>query len=237
MFTATVTHEDIINQEGVLDSYLREQLDWNTKIENAKVFVRQELKNSSKQLKKLCVPLYFKNEDDETSLSSSGSFESEITSQDLVERLRFCVNASSVTDNVTFTLYGSNDETTFVQVKGIKPDGTVINNIVLTQNGEDSFVVQKAYDYYYIWVSGTASFEAYMVETTFELPVLYKAIEYIYKDLQGEPGSNFDAKAEFYAGMYNDAFNTALYSYDKDLSGDIEDTEQDNNMQVLRYYR
>jgi hypothetical protein len=236
MFTATVTHEDIINQEGVLDSYLREQLDWNTKIENAKVFVRQELKNSSKQLKKLCVPLYFKNEDDETSLTSSGSFQSEITSQDLVERLRFYVNASSVTNNVTFTLFGSNDGTTFTQVKGIKP-GTVIDNIVLTQNGEDSFIVQRSYDYYYITVSGTASFEAYMVETIFELPVLFKAIEYIYKDLQAEQGSNFDAKAEFYAGMYNDAFNTALYSYDEDLSGNIEDTEQDNNMQVLRYYR
>jgi hypothetical protein len=236
MFTATVTHEDIINQEGILDSYLRDLLDWNTKIENAKIFVRQELKNNSKQLKKLCVPLYFKDSNNGTALSSSGSFTSEETEQDIVERLRFVVNVSSLTLNVTFTLFGSNDLNTYEQVSLINPNGDVFNNLVFTENGEQSLVIQKAYDYYYITVSGTASFIAYLVETTFELPVLYKSIVYIYKDLQAEPNSNFDGKAEYYEGLYQEAFNTALYSYDEDLSGTIEDTEQ-KQMQVIRYYR
>jgi lysophospholipase L1-like esterase len=231
MFSAIVTHEDIIQQEGVLDSYLREELDWLPKIENAKKFVRQELKNNAKQLKKICVPLYFKDSAGLTTLTET----SVTTDEDIIERLRLVVNVSSLTGNVIFTLYGTND-TVFEQVKGLSPDGTVLNNLLFTTNGTDTFIIQKAFKYYYLDVSGTSTFEAYLVETTFEQPVLFKALEYIYKDLQGEPNSNFEAKSEFYAGLFNDSFQTALYSYDSDLSGTVEETEQNYN-QVIRYLR
>jgi hypothetical protein len=182
---------------------------------------------NGKELKKICIPLYLAKE------TNSGSYEGEAC-LDNVERLRLVIDAEC-TDDTHFRLKGSDTKDgAFIPIPLIDAEGAENYTISFSGIEKKTAVIVQAHKYYKISVEGETerTFTAYLIETTFELPVTFKSLEFIFKDLQAEQNSNFEGKSEYYRDIYNDAMANVVYSYDENEDGIADETEINNTKTI-----
>ena len=206
MLITKVKHADLINLEPTLTDYLRsDEVDLGQKIIEAKEELQIKIKNSGMMLRKLCTPL------DLTDAT--------LSDEDVIERTRLVIDTSAVTDEATFTLEGSAD------------DGdnytTIKNDIIVTEIGEYTCTFEDTYKKYRLTKSGTITFTAYLVETTWELPHKYLTLSIIYKALEALKGDFYMDKRLYYEAKFESAFKNATYSYDETDDNEIGRGEMD----------
>lgn len=216
MLRSFITHSDILKVEPALTDYLRsDQSDFSGLVSQAKTFLEQEVKNRGLELKKLC-----------TKLTLTDSTKSD---KDHVERTRIVIDATSVSGSPTWVLQGTNDESNETWTTVL--DGS---DLTLSADGQVTKTFSDTYDYYKLTKTGTATYTAYLVETSWELPHIYLSLHLIYKQLEALEGDAWASKAEMYFERYQYVMNNVKYSYDADEDGTVYEDEMKNNRVMFR---
>lgn len=211
-------------EPSIEDYYRTSQTSWDTQISVGLREVIQDLKNLNKKVKMFCTPYTLQAE---TTVSTT-TIGTATTTEEIVERMMFVVNATGAG---TWTLKGSNDGTTFYTVTTL----TTALTTALTLNG----LFNTPYKFYRIDYAGSSStFSAYLVETSFYLAHVYKALHIIYMSLtnEAEADSVFRFKSDYYHQQYMNQMNNMNASYDSDLSGSIDEDEI-SQLKVMRLTR
>lgn len=209
MLITKITHSDVIALESELDKYLSEsEVNFDAKIAEAKKILEDLISHRSLLLRKICTPL--------TLTDATKSDEDEI------ERRRVVINTTALTDEATILFEGTNDSDN-------ETWSTVKDDIVITEEGEYTFKINDTYKYYRLTASGTITYTAYLVETAWELPHLYKSLELIYHSLNALSGDVYLEKAMYYKDLFNESFQNAPYSYDADDDDDVDETDVEVN--------
>lgn len=210
--------EEIISRENSLQEFLfDEELDFEGKTEHALSEMIQDIKSAGMKISKLNTPLTLE-------IDGTKSLE------DNVERLRVIVTTTSLTGNATGVLSGTNDsdDETWTVIK---------NNIIISEIGEYSFIIDNPFKYYKLVLTGTIEATAQIIENVWELPLLFLTTSLIYRALSALADDNYYNKAEYYLKVYNDTFQTVAASYDYDLDGTIDDAETEKTTKEIRFLR
>lgn len=211
MLKTYVTNEDIIEFEPSLDDYLRStQTDFQDQIDKTFEILVQDLKSNGLKIKNLCTPLSLQSSVTKTTSFTGTGVEDEI------ERRFWILTVTANTGTCTFTLDGSNDNTTF----------TTIIMQAITGTGTYTNLVTDLYDYYRVNFAGTsATYSSSLVEESFFMAHLYLTIWNIYTSLQSMVGDFWESKAVKYWELYQSTLRSIKYSYDEDDSGSVGEDE------------
>ena len=208
MFESQLVSSDLVQSEKVLNELKFEsQSNFDSVIAESKRELIERLKSKGLILKRLCTHLTIPND-------------GTASAEDVIERQRIVITTTAHTGAVTFTLKGCNT------LDGAYTTATTISVASADDDGvfTDSFT-DYSYKYYKLTASGTVTFTAYLVEVSFELAHKYLTLYKIFFAM-AMSDSMYATKAELYQQMYDNAFQTAVYSYDKDDSGSIDENEQ-----------
>lgn len=220
MRLAYIDHEDLLNQESSLELYLGELSDWQSKINQAELIVTSQIKNSGRKIRLLNTPFYFEDSSGNTKIETAAAFTSEKTDEDSVERGRFVIEVTVHSGStLSVKVSGTNDDSSEVY--------ETVAQIAVDRVGEYSARIIKPFKFYKLEVSAstTRTFKAFLIEDVFFLPVLFKAIALVYLDLKNEPDSNWESKFKDYEQLYNEAFESLLFSYDTNEDGSLQSNE------------
>ena len=238
MIETNLLHEDLINNEPMLESHLhKSQVDYQQAIKTAYRLMIQDIKNQNLFIRKLCKKLWLQ----ETSATATAAVYTSATSkEDFVERNRWVINVSALSSGpAIFHLQGRNKATeTF----------TTINTQQVVEPGVHKFLVTDAlpnteleiYRYYRIYKSDTSStvtFKSYLIEMTYENLHLWKTLSLIFETLAVKGEDIFRSKAEKYAEMYNYYLVNNKYYYDANDDGEINEVEQEADYRKIRLIR
>lgn len=217
MIVTFLDHSAVVKRETSLDQYLFEdEVSFNDKIGEALDEIIQILKNNSRKVRLYCTPLVLQESEAQTTSKNGESF------TDTIERMMWVVKSTANSGNSVFTLYGSNDDSTFYE----------IDTIVTAEIGTFNLKFRTPYKYYRIdWAGTTCTYESYLVESNFYLSHLYKTLEIIYRALQNESPMYKD-KADFYMNKFDVAMDAMVTSYDADDDGEVEIGEEDDKLQA-----
>lgn len=208
MLKTFVDQSELLKYEPKLTDYLATgQSDFSVIINSAAEIFTQDLKANNVELKKICVPLVLHTSGSETTSKTGDVVE------DTLERRLLYIDQTAVSGTSVFTLYGSNDKTTWTEAK------TVNSNSIETVK----VLFDDVYTYYRLDYSGTTStYEAKLYEEVFQIAHIFLALSMIYKTLQNQADSVWEAKAVDYEDKYNRRLEKIIYGYDENLSGGID---------------
>ena len=204
MIETFIDHTDVTKREPSLLDWLRQdEVNFEVIVDEAKEVLEQDVRARGYKLKYLC-----------THLDLEDGVKSE---QDYIERNRLIIEASAITDVPVFTLSGTNDLTSETY--------TEIEDIQIPEIGTHTFTFNKLYKYYKLDLTGTCTFEAYLVERSFDYALINLDLSMIFKS-RARLDDEFDSKAEYYYRMYEKFLDDSRFSYDENEDGVIKEEEQ-----------
>lgn len=218
----TYVSTDVLHQfEPTLSGYYPTgYTSWSVQVALALRELIQDLKKLSKKVKLFCTPLTLQAE-----ITATGNMTgTATTSEDVVERMMFVINCTGAG---TFTLYGSNDNTTFVQVTSLTTaltSATTLNTMFTTP-----------YKYYRLDYTGSGSvYSGYLVETSFFLAHSYLSLALVYQLLSDNSDDFWKQKFQYYMDKYQYEMTNLVASYDESEDGVIDEGEENLTIKVVR---
>lgn len=211
-----VENSELTGYHPAIDNYLSSQ-DITTQKGNAEKWLIARMKNDNVRLRQLMLPLNL-------------TIDTSIEEEDQIERLRLVVNLISVPSAITtFTLQGSDDNSTFTDI--------VTLDFSVLQKGNRSVSFTRPYKYYKLTASpSTTPTEAYLVETTFDLVLSYVTIAYICNSLRKTAGDIWSELYERYISDAVEAFSTLVFPKDIDDDGAYGNDEEKENVKSIRLF-
>ena len=181
-----------------------------TQKSNGEKWLITRLKNDNVKLRQLMLPLNL-------TLNTS------VEESDGVERLRLVVNLSSApVATTTFTLKGSNDNSTFTTVTTLQ--------FTALQSGIRSVTFNMPYKYYELTCSHSVTpLESYLVETTYDLVLTYITLYYICNSLRKTAGDVWAELADVYHNNAVEAYSTMVFPRDIDEDGEYGTLDETMN--------
>jgi len=184
---------------------------------NGEKWLITRLKNDNVKLRQVMLPL-------DLVLNTS------VNEEDEIERLRLAINLSSApAQTTTYTLQGSDDDTTFETVTTLA--------FTTLQSGLRSITFNRPYKYYKLTCSHSVTpTEAYLIETTFDLVLAYITLAYICNSLRKTSG---DVWAELYDSFMNnavEALSILVFPKDIDNDGTYGTTQELSNTRSTELY-
>lgn len=221
MIITKVTYADLLKYEPPIvrrgdpsNTYVDEYEDFITK---AKDVLTSDIKSMGYKLRLLCTPL---------TLSTSKSIKDEI------ERTRLIVDVSANSGEVTLTLSGTNDESneTWDEVGSIVCGTDAEDDVEATGSlGEQTTTFEKIYKYYKLestpTTTGTITYTAYLVERSFELPLIYLSLYLIFASKSKIANDDYYNKTEQYKTLYENILKSNFFSYDSNEDGEADEDE------------
>lgn len=216
MIESRLKHEDLLNDEPMLDDYLRsDELDLKDVIKEALTDFMHDLIERGYEVRKLSKRLYIV---EAKTLTTSDHTSEWIT--DSGQRLRLVANVSTITSNPVISLYGRNTSS---------ETGTLITQMTTSQSGEITEIIEVPYKQYQVVISGQNNnmvanvfLISTMEERIHKLLCFYKA----FNRMRIRTGNDMYAdKAREYYEMYKDKLNNTRLVYDIDDSGTITEDE------------
>lgn len=219
-----ITQERILQGEPHLDSYLAEnQLDFSEVTDEAFDEYLNDVKNQKVDLRKLGKRLTL-----ESSGTQTAAFTGTASTEDFVERRRLVINVTAITGDAVFALQGSNDESTYYDVK---------TDIQFSVTGEHVYVFSSVYKFYRLNLTSigtTITYSAYLYETTFDFPLLYLMRSKIYHSIYHRNGDDsFKEKADTYYAKYQDKLVNTHYFYDESDDDLISEGEKEDDLKEV----
>lgn len=216
-----ITQERILQGEPYLDSYLAEnQLDFTEITDEAFDEYLNDVKNQQVDLRKLGKRLSL-----QTSVTKTDTYDSAISEVDNIERRRLVIDVTDLTGDAVFALQGSNDESTYCDVK---------TDIQFSVKGSHAYLFSSVYKYYRLQLTSigtTITYSAYLYETTFDFPLLYLMRSKIYYSIYHRNGDDsFKEKADTYQAKYMDKLVNTHYFYDESDDEEISVDETEDNL-------
>lgn len=208
MIITKVTYADLLKYEPPIvrrgdpsNTYIDEYEDFITK---AKDVLTSDVKSMGYKLRYLCTPL---------TLTPNTKSEA-----DYIERTRLVVVVTANTGEAVITLQGTNDESdeTYSDV------GTIT---IEDQVGEQTLVFESINKYYKISSTGTVTYTAYLVERSFELPLIYLALRMLFSSKSKIANDDYYNKSEQYRMEYESIMKSNFFSYDSDEDGKADEDE------------
>ena len=206
---------DIIQNYPILNDYLREDdISYDLVIERAAIDLQRDLKNRGLEIKKLCTPLYLT---------------ADVITEDKIERDRFVMEITDINSPCVISLYGTNTEN--------EDPTTLLFTDVIDSIGEYTKLLNNPRTYYKLVLSNTTGLisTAYLIETSLERPHEFLTISYCYERLNQLKDDIYSNSRLDYFKMYEDSIKNIRYSYDDDLTGEIE--KSDYSFGVVRIGR
>lgn len=206
----------LLKYQPILSQYYPgDKTNYDEQIAEAEYLIMQMLRNNKKDLRKYTTPLEL-----QSSVAKTSSFTGSKSDEDIVNRLMFVLVSTALGGTETFTIEGTNDDSSETWV--------TLVNIEQTSTATGNQIFNTPYKYYRVTYSGTtATYSAYLIETSFFFAHLYKSLELIYRFLMSTSEDRFESLANYYEDKFQNMMDTMLATYDEDLSGVIESTEQD----------
>jgi hypothetical protein len=201
MFKTFVTIANLVSEEPTLQNYLENgDVDLENILSIANEHVVNDLTNRNIQLKKICTSL---------------ALIKDTVTQDKIERKRFVIEVSEITNDCVVTLKGRNDTTSNYV--------TIFNDIILSGIGEINKLITNPYNYYYMELSNVTglTYSAYMIENAFDLPLSRYALYLAYKRLNLLSGDVYNNKADMYKEEYRMLMDNLVFSYNNNLNDDV----------------
>ena len=193
---------DIIQNYPILNDYLREDdISYDLVIERAAIDLQRDLKNRGLEIKKLCTPLYLT---------------ADVITEDKIERDRFVFDVSVISSPTVISLYGTN-------TKDEDPT-TLLFTDIIDSIGEYTKLINNPREYYKLVISDTTglTYTAYLIETSLERPHEFLTISYCYERLNQLKDDMYANSRLDYYKMYEESLKNIRYSYDDNLTGEIE---------------
>jgi hypothetical protein len=228
MIDTRVTYLDLLKYEPPIvrrgDPSSTYAVEYAQFITQAKEILVSDVKSMGYKLRLLCTPLNL-------TLDTKSAI-------DNIERTRLIVDVTANSGSVTVTLRGTNDEsnetwntvdsftvgTDLIPGEGEDPDTPATG-----ATGEQTFVFDSVYKYYEITqtplTTGTITFTSYLVERSFDLPLIYLSLYLLFKSKSKIANDDYYNKAEQYRLLYENIMKSNFFSYDEDESGDVEANE------------
>jgi hypothetical protein len=221
MFRNFITSSDIFAQypkmkEWVSDSNILSIINMSAKS------VVIDLRKRNIDLTKIYVPLKF-----HSSEVTETDYTSESISPDNEKRL--IIDVKAVTTNMVFTLYGSDNNTTFYPLLNI--DGTPLE-ISINTIKTYSAITLDTWRYIKYAMTGSGTYDIYFVDISFDDLIIYKTIQNIVIPVLGSSdGAN--AIYQEVSSLYDKTITNIKYDYDKDSSGDVGELETNHSGNVI----
>jgi hypothetical protein len=160
----------------------------------------------------------------QASTSETTSATGSKSDEDVIERRIWVVETTAVGATETFTLQGTNDESSETY--------TTITTLEFTTATESTTLFDDTYKFYRVNYSGTsATYSSKLVEESFHLAHIYKSLELVYSQLNARRDDNWELKMIQYRELYDKMMTNIIYSYDANLSGAISEGE---DQQMIR---
>ena len=226
MIESRLSTPDINNMRPSLaDLYPDNQDDWDFQIAEALKEVTADVQEMGWNIRKLC-----KRYSLQDSVIKTATYTGTITEdEDNLQRLRIVVNVTELTGSAVLLLEGTNDDgTTYTIVKG---------DMNIDAVGEYTTTITNVFKKYRLSITGISdmiTFDAYLIETTFERIHLYKTLEIIYGLLNALRDDVYSEQVNTFAQKYLDKLNSVQFAYDDDDDEVISDDESEiNNQEVI----
>lgn len=177
---------------------------------NAEKWLIARMKNDNVKLRQLMLQLNL-------TLNTS------VEESDEIERLRFVINLSAApAQTTTWTLSGSDDEVTWSTVTTLA--------FTTAQSGIRSVTFTRPYKYYKLTCSHTVTtLEAFLIETTFDLVLVYVTLGYICNSLRKSSGDVWGELSDAFFNNASEAFSTLVFPKDIDEDGTYGTVDEINN--------
>jgi len=215
MFKSFIKVSDIEIEEPELMGYIKDyQLNVNNCIDNSIRYVINDLSSRRLELKKICTPL---------------TLIKDVDVYDKVERKMLVINVSAISSDCILTLKGRNKLTDTY---------TTLYSEILSTIGETNYFITNPFLYYEITLSNTMglSYDIYLVENAFDLPLLKYTLYLVCKLLYNSSNEVvYNNKAVMYLEEYRNLMNEIIFTYNNTLSTEVTDT--DSNVQRMRLIR
>jgi len=227
MITTRVTYKDLLKYEPPIvrrgDPSTTYSVEYDQFITQAKDILTSDIKSMGYKLRLLCTPLTL------TPDVKSG--------WDEIERTRLIADVTANLGEVTVTLQGTNDESdeTWTDCGSFTVgtdliDGGEDDDIPATgEIGEQTFVIDKVFKYYKISstakTTGTITYTAYLVERSFELPLIYLSLYLLFSSKSKTANDDYYTKTEQYRLLYENILKSNFFSYDSDEDGKADENE------------
>jgi len=221
MLETFVTERDLYNVEPIIEKLLESrqgEVDIKDLMESSLNRLKFLVKhNRGYKLRLLC-----------TRLNLLLNTESSI---DYIERNRLVLNISSVTTSTVFVLEGSKDKSSWTRV---------VDGLTVTETGSYNVLLKgELLKYYRISKDvGDALFsEAYLVETTFDLPYEYLSLHICFEKLNALTNDVYHEKAIHYWNMFTEILGSINPSIDVDDDDDIDTDDKTSNTGIVTIHR
>lgn len=219
MLTSYISDETLKRYHPQLEKQLwAGKVSYGLQIDEAFAMVQTDVVNKGINPRLLMQPFYL--------TPSTGSYVSAIASAtgDTSAKFdfnlkRFVVEISAINTSHTFSLEGSNDESTWTSIGSITVEATGTHSLEFTQS-------YKYWRYLFTLGTGTgATFRVSLVETLWDKLIIYKAFVLIFSDFRKDERDHYDLLVNFYDRSYQNLLDSAKFLYNEDDSSTIDDTE------------
>ena len=169
------------------------------------------------KLRQLQIPLWLRNS---TSSATASGNEAD-SNEDILSRMRWVTQIATLsTTTNSLTLQGTNDKSTYNNIKTITP----------TVTGESSTLFTPTYKYYRISETLTSwiNYKSYLIETTYDILFAYYWLYLILHSMK-EPLRSY---AEDYLKLYFDFLNTCKIPADETDTDTITDDDIEGSNEV-----
>lgn len=185
----------------------------------AGMVVANDLRNRGVDTQRIYIPLMF---DSATYGAHVSRTDHTATGLSIHNERRFVIDVSSTT-SLNVALQGSNDNTNWEDV--VMLDGQLAT-IDIYQAGTYNRAFIEGYKYVRYSTTGTASLYAYVVDTSFDQLIIFKALQQITLPLVGNDGLA-EAMYNQSVAMYQSLLGSAVFDYDRGGDGAIDDHDRD----------
>lgn len=193
-------------------------------LNNASVIVSNDLRKMDIDVSRVYVPKMFDGDVRNAQITKTDYESAGIA---LGNEKRLVVDVSNVT-SATFYLDGSNDNTNWNRFEEI--DGTQFT-LPVTDIGLHSKLFVDAYSYIRYGISGEATYSIYIVDTAFDLLIMYKTLELISMGKLGYDGAA-EVLYEQSKSIYNSMINNIRFDYDVNNDGSVDTLDKN----VVKHY-
>jgi hypothetical protein len=197
-------------------------------INSAIWILSRELRNRDYDLTRLYIPNMFDSLDVFKTCVGLGGFSDSIIGN---SEQRFCFDMKTDVQ-CSVTLYGSNDNSTFVQVSGISGEPFILN---VSGIGLHSAIFPETFKYYKYYLdseNAPVEYSAFLVDTSLDLLIIYRTIVNVLSPVLSD-NSSILAIYKNFKELYEIELSNLNIPYDADESGIIEATETKANNSTI----
>ena len=240
MVESFLTTNMIERGEPAISDYLQTgQSDFSNIWQEARTDLLTDLIDSNLNVRQLCKQFSL-----QSSVTKTAAFTGAISSEDFAQRMRLVIPVSVVTGSAVFTLQGTDDGSTYLDITLVADDGTSSTTVTISTaaigDSSNSYLITKLYKKYrlkLISITTTVTYTSYMIEEIYTSLHRDKARAIIYRSLKSTGDDVWQGKFDEYIERYNSRMSTGKFVIDISDDESISEGEGEVHIQNVRFVK